>query len=234
MAKQAHVLRSNIRNGLKYLSDQDVRVFQKKFQQQSEDKRQLAHTRMELITGVFGAMIGFTPQYEPKMEGQTPDWLFLDPEAKPHFFGDVLNFHINEGIEKKTEEALHTHQEWGDELPGSEERLYPSLQGKAVKYRELVGRIHLPFVVFVYGWFEAFLHPMEVEYCLSARKCGLFKDYPQLSGVYHFDDGVPLGRGWVNPVYRFRYYANPNASQPLVLGDGLVPVPIPVPPTCSP
>ena len=78
MAEQTHVLPASIRNGLKYLNNQAAQSIQKRFQQQIEDERQLAHTRKELIVGVFAARLGFTPQYEPKMEGQTPDWLFLD------------------------------------------------------------------------------------------------------------------------------------------------------------
>jgi hypothetical protein len=229
MAEQSLVLPANIRNGLKYLNDLDARTFLKKCRQQSGDERQLAHTKMELIAGVFATMMGFTPQYEPKMEGQTPDWLFLCPEAKPHFFGDVVNFHINEAIEKKMEEDLQNHLYWRGDLPGSEVRLNPSLTGKASKYKELADCVDLPFVVFVYPWFEAFVHPKEVEYCLRDWGYGLFKDYPQLSGIYHFDDARPVGRGWVDPAYHFRFYANPTASRPLDLADGLVPLPIPDP-----
>jgi hypothetical protein len=229
MAQQRLELSPNIRNGLKYLNDQDIRNFLKKFRQQSTDRRQLAHTRVELIAGVFGARMGFLPRYEPKMEGQTPDWLFLDLEAKPRFFGDVLNFHMNEGIEKRMDDGLQTQGWWGDELPGSEDRLHPSVKEKAGKYKALADSFDLPFVVFVYGWFEAFLHPKEIEFCLRSQEYGIFKDYPQLSGVYHLDDAASVGRERVSPGYRFRFYANPDASRPLRLAEGLVPLPIPDP-----
>jgi hypothetical protein len=230
MARQKAQLPRNIRNGLKYLNDCVERAFLKKCQNQSRDTRLLAHTRIELIPGVFGAMMGYTPRYEPKMDGQTPDWLFLNMEGKPHFFGEVVNFHMNDVIEKRMEKALQIDDCWCGELPGSEERLYAVLKDtKITNYRGLADTVDLPFVLFVYGWFEAFLHPIEIGFCLRDRKCGLFKDYPQLSGLYHFEDAAPLGGEIVHPGYHFRFYASPNASRPLMLPDGLVPLPIPDP-----
>jgi hypothetical protein len=230
MAQQRLALPANIRNGLKYLSGSGAQTFLKKFRKQSKDRRQVAHTMIELIPGVFGARMGFAPEYEPKMEGQTPDWLFFDPEAKPRFFGDVLNFHLNDSLEKKMGARIQTYGWWDSDLPPSEKRLYSSITEKAGKYKELANRVDLPFVVFVYGWFEAFLYPMEIKFCLKGQSYKLFQDYPQLSGVYHFDDAAPVGPEEVNPGYRFHYYANPDASRPLALADGLVPLPIPDPP----
>ncbi len=229
MVRKSDGLPRNIQNGLKYLGDRTQQAFLRKFQEQSKNRQQLQHTLIELIPGVFGARRGFAPLYEPAMDGQTPDWLFRDQEGKPQFFSDVLNFHMNEAIEKEMKEALRTQPCWGRELPRSEDRLYPSLRAKAAKYKHLAEKVNLPFVIFLYGWFEAFLHPWEIEFCIKDPKDGLFKDYPHLSGVYHFDDATPLGCGWVNPGYYFRFYSNPHASRPMTLIDGLVPLPIPEP-----
>jgi hypothetical protein len=188
---------------------------------------------MELIAGVFGAMIDFTPRYEPKMDGQTPDWLFLDRNNQPQFFADVVNFHLNEAIEKKIEEAMQAGLSWRGELPDSQERLFPSLRKKTSKYKELADKVDLPLVTFLYGWFDAFLHPMEIESCLRNQEWGLFRDYSQLSGVYHFDDALSIGRGWAQPGYHFHFYANSAASRPLHLDDGIVPLPIPDPLTSN-
>ncbi len=177
MAQQTPALPPGIQNGLNYLNDQDVWTFRKRFRQQSSDRRLLAHTKIELIVGVFSARSGFTPQYEREMEGQTPDWLFLDRADKPHFFGDVLNFHMQKDIEKKIEDALQTRHSWSDELPDSQKRLHPSLRQKAGKYKDLADKVNLPFVVFVYGWSVAFLHQMEIEDCLRNPEYGLFKGW---------------------------------------------------------
>ena len=223
MPENSLALPYNILNGLNYLNKSDAQAFLKKCRRQSKDRRQLAHTMMELIVGVFGATTGLAPRYEPKVEGQTPDWLFLDAKGKPQFLGEVVNFHINESIEKKMEKDLQNQGSWFGELPGSEERLYPSLKGKVVKYKELADNIDLPLVIFVYPSFDAFVHPKEIEFCLRDEGCKLFNDYPEVTGVYHFDDGLPCGREWMQPGYRFRFYANLAASRPLTLSDGLCP-----------
>jgi hypothetical protein len=229
MSQQSTPLPRDIRSGLKYLNnDQDVRAIEKKFHDQSQDRRQWAHTKMELIAGVFCARMGFTPRYEPKMGGQTPDWLLLDHDGNTQFFTDVCNFHNNEVIERKIEEAMTAGQPWGGDLPDSCERLYPVLKQKAGKYKDLAKQVKLPFVVFIYGWFESFLHPKEFDHCLRNVEWGIFKDYPHLTGVYHFDDASQVN-GERDPGYLFRFYANPYASRSLKLNDGLVPVPIPDP-----
>ena len=238
MARQTLALSRHIRNCLMYLDERSQRAFLKKFRQQSGDSRQFGHTNIELIVGVFGAMAGLIPQYEPKMEGQKPDWRFFDLSGKPLFFADVVNFHMNQAIEKKMDEAEQAQRmisSWGpEELPDSRDRLLPSLKEKAAKYKALADRTGLGFVIFLYGWFEAFLHPMAVESCLRNRKFGLFKDYPHLRGVFHFDNALPVGRGREPPGYRFRYYGNSDPSRPLLsLVDGIVPLPIPEPPTRS-
>jgi len=230
MPQQTIAFSPNIQNGLKYLRNQDARAFVRKFQQQSKDERQFAHTMIELIPGIFGARMGFIPEYEPNMEGQTPDCRFLDPEAKPCFFAEVVNLHMNEDIEKEMRKALKIDDIWSGNLPNSADRLYPTLENKMGKYRALADKVDLPFVVFIYGWFNAFLDPVEIEYCLSNMEWGIFKKYPQLSGAYHFDNAsLDGGYGGNNPDYRFRFYTNPDATRPLPLTDGLVPFPIPYP-----
>jgi hypothetical protein len=123
--------------------------------------------------------------------------------------------------------AFRVRGVWGGDLPDSQARLFPVLKVKAGKYKDVADKVGIAFVIFVYGCFEAFLLPGEVHACLRHREYGLFKEYPQLSGVYHFDDGAPIGRGPINPAYRFRFYANPGATRPLPLPDGHVPLPIP-------
>src|SRR5437016_1592807 len=103
---------------------------------------------MELIPGVFGAMMGLKPYYESKMEGMTPDWLFLDQEDEPHFFGEVVNFHNSGEAEKKMEDGYRAQGWWVGDLPCSVERLSPSLIGKASKYKDLADKLELPFIVF--------------------------------------------------------------------------------------
>ena len=200
-----------------------------KFDQQRGDERQSVHTQKELVAGIFGARMGFMPEYEPQMIGKTPDWRFLDPNGKPFFFADVLNFHIDERIEREMEKDCRTKLGWCGDLPASEVRLRHSLEEKAGKYSEIADKLQLPFVVFVYGWFDSFLHWIEIQLCLQKHEYALCKNYLQLSGVYHFDDAMVRGGEYMDHGYQFRFFANPYALRPLKLGDGFVPVPVPDP-----
>src|SRR5439155_19552720 len=82
------------------LSEADARVFAKKFNEQRKDLHQVMHTFRELLAGAFIAGQGFQPEYEPNIDGQTPDWRFLDRSGGRSFIMDVVNFHTD----KKTED----------------------------------------------------------------------------------------------------------------------------------
>ena len=215
------------RNAWKYLRIEDRIAFVEKFDQQRNDERQLMHTGKELIVGVFIARLGYAPRYEPQLSGQTPDWLASDQKDKPKFLAEVLNFHMNRAIEVEIDQATTADGFWCGDLPNSNDRLVASLSKKPAKYKALADRTTLPLVVFLYAWFDAFLSPHELRSLLVHDERGLLSDYPQLSGVYHFDDAINgIGQP---PAYRFRYYPNPFASRPFNLPDGEIPVPIPTP-----
>jgi hypothetical protein len=202
-----------IPRALTYLSEQDQGSFRKKFREQHGDEQQAMHTFRELLAGVFMARQRFTPRYEPQINNQTPDWHF-QRDGVGEYFADVMNFHIDNKIEAEQKRALEGEGVcvWCDRMPDNSNRLYPSIQTKASKYKNLTLQNGVPFVVIVYGLFTACLLPHEVEACLW-QSDGLFNGYPTLSGVYHMgehgDCRVDAGAG-----YRFDYYANPKASYP--------------------
>ena len=93
-----------------------------------------------------------------------------------------------------------------------------AILGKAGKYKDLVSRRGLPFVVFVYSFFSACVQLKEVEACLHGEE-GLFDAYPTLTGVCHFEGAVA--------GYNFVYSGNPKANHPnFKLADGFLPVPL--------
>ncbi len=94
-----------INRALTYLSPQDRGAFQKKFREQVSDEHQVMHTFRELVAGMFAARQGFTPRYEPEIEGLTPDWHFRR-NGEGEFVADVLNFHIDKKIEAEQDKAL--------------------------------------------------------------------------------------------------------------------------------
>jgi hypothetical protein len=207
----------SIRQALRRLSEADARTFCRKFREQRHDDQQFMHTFRELLAGVFVARQGFEPHYEPELDGLTPDWRF-DAAGNPVFIADVVNFHIDRPIEVKLDRAMRESRAWCDWMPDNARRLCPSIQGKAAKYKDLVSRRALPFVVFIYSYFSACVQPREVETCLNGDD-GLFDTYPTLAGVCHFEGAMDS--------YNFVYLANPRARHPgLVLEGGFLPVPL--------
>ena len=99
---------------------------------------------------------------------------------------------------------------WCGDIPDPRLRLYQSIQNKAAKYKSITVEKGLPFVVFVYPCFSAFVHPTEVKACLLAED-GLFRDYPTLGGVWHIDEGGNFLTD-TSAGYRFKYHENPWAT----------------------
>jgi hypothetical protein len=230
MQAESGVFPPEIKNSLRWLAQEDAGAFRRKLKQQANDPRQRDHTAIELMVGVFGKTLGYYPQYEPALGGQTPDWLFLDSNNKPCFFAEVVSFHMATKIEGQMHKACQEGDVWCDYLPGSEGRLLQPLRDKVAKYKMLADKMNLPFIIVVYGFFDAFLHPKEVSACLRDPEFGLFHDFPQLTGVYLAESGMPLGIGPQREGYRFRFFANENASRPLILRDDILPRPIAPPP----
>jgi hypothetical protein len=114
-----------IDRALTYLSQVDQRAFRKKFREQVGDDHQVMHTFRELLAGVFVAKQGFSPRYQPAIEGLTPDWLF-QREGEGEFIADVVNFHIDKKVEAEQDKALAGPglQLWCDWMPDNSHRLY--------------------------------------------------------------------------------------------------------------
>lgn len=207
-----------IHQSLRYLNKKDAAAFRKKFRRVRDDDQQFMHTYRELLAGVFVARQGYAPLYEPVLEGLTPDWHFLADEGRPAFIADVVNFHIDSPIEAEQNRAMREASSWCGWLPDNAHRMYPSIQGKAGKYKDLASRRKLPFVVFVYSLFSACVQLHEVEACLHGKE-GLFDAYPTLTGVCHFEGAVD--------GYNFVYLVNPKASHSgFSLEGGFLPVPL--------
>jgi hypothetical protein len=206
-------VQASIPRALTYLSEKDQSAFRKKFRKQGKDDRQAMHTFRELLAGVFVARLDDTPHYEPKIDGQTPDWQFKR-DGQGDFLADVMSFHIDRDIELEQQRALQGEgqRSWCGSVPDHSKRLYPAIQDKVVTYKELVARRGVPFVVFVHGLFSAFLLSEDIKACLSSPD-GLFPEYPMLSGAWNmYEKGNCLVDA--SAGYRFDFYENPNATYP--------------------
>lgn len=229
-------VQETIPRALSYLSEKNQNAFRKKFSEQSEDNHQAMHTFRELLVGVFMAQQRYTPSYEPKIDGLTPDWHFQD-DGRGDFIADVVNFHVEQKIEAQIDCTLAQGNVWSGKIPNQSQRLYSSLWNKAGKYKNLAAEKNVPYVVFIFGWMNAVVESSQIEQCLLHAE-GLFRDYPTLSGVYFMyepsskfsTEVVCAGEKVLLPKeieqrilclledkdrgYRFDYYPNSSASYP--------------------
>lgn len=223
MSQSSNDLPREIENALTYLNDKDVATFRRKFRSQADDSRQRDHTAVELAAGVYCARLGYALLYERTLGGLTPDWQVHDCHGEPAFFADVLTFHMAQQVEREQERQLEEQGIFCGFVPSSEDRLYGILQKKTTSYKVLADDTGQPFVVFVFGCFNAMLTSQEISRCLHGEQ-GLFGLYLHLSGVYHFESITTLAHG---QVYDFKFHANEGATRPLELPSGFVPRPMP-------
>ncbi len=221
---------ASVGNALTYLTPADQNKARKKIRAQASDDRQVTHTAHELYAGVFMARLGYTTQYEPKINGRTPDWRFTGAGGQRDLLADVVNFHLPQ-IEDELARQVVDHQDkdaivstcfW---QPDNQQRLFSALQEKARKYRELAAATGLPYVVFVYGDWLADLRHHDFIACLSPStetEVGLFESYPTLAGVCH------IGHGLMSEL-QFTYYpSNVHAeAAAFEILNGTLPIPLP-------
>jgi hypothetical protein len=97
----------------------------------------------------------------------------------------------------------------------NDERLYGRLQEKMGKYRDEVEKHDLHYIVAVFGLFLSALSSSEVQACIEGEE-GLFKQYPGVTGLLHFQFFTEYG---------FEYRANPHAVRKAIhISDGSFPV----------
>ena len=201
-----HSINAMIYQCFELLSEADARVFVKKFNEQRKDVHQVMHTFRELLAGAFVAGQGFQPEYEPDIDGQTPDWRFLDRSGGRSFIMDVAG------------------QIWSGWLKPKTERLYSSLGGKAAKYKNLVENHRCPYVISIHPLFAAYLTTDHIRDCTSPPD-GIFPHYREVSGILVFEEsGIPFSPART-AAYRFTYLANPFGANPLTISEGGIPVP---------
>jgi hypothetical protein len=228
---------------LSYLSERDRRKIRKEFKNRAGDPDQIQRLFREVMAGAFLGRQGFTVQYEPRINGQTPDWHFKS-DGVGEFISEFRNLQSPEKIRVEQTRALDESglRLWSGSMPENTDRLWWALLSKATKYKKLANETGLPYVVIVHGLFTACLDSGEVEKCILPSD-GLFAEYPELSGVYHMYERTYKGRlqlHWdgtqmnvhADPGdlrdpeagYRFEYYANPKATRSAQwLKNGLLP-----------
>lgn len=201
-----------------YICEQDERKFLKKFAEQPHDSNQIMHTFRELILGTYLNSNGFEVRHDHAVNDQTPDWCMVDDKSAVKAIFELTNFHIDKATENEIKEQLRARDlaaYWRDKNKDNVARLYRCIWNKAQVYGALAKRLRVPYVVAVFGEFQAAVDFEEVRFCLFDEKLGLFEVYPELSGVMYFEES----RGW----YLFSYSPNPNALHEMDLPNGVFP-----------
>ena len=201
-----------------YVCEEDQRKFRKKFREQPHDSDQIMHTFRELILGAYLSAYDLQVRHDHPAGKQTPDWCIVSDESAVTGIVELTNFHIDRLTEnqiRKQREARGLAAYRRDENADNVGRMYHCIDRKAQAYRSLVRSLEVPYVVAVFGEFEALVDFDEVRLCLFDEKTGLFDMYPEMSGVLYFEEGS--GR------YLFSYEHNPNALQVITLPSGIFP-----------
>lgn len=205
-----------------YISEEDKRKFVKKFREQPHGSDQIMHTFRELILGAYLGSRDFRVRHDYAVEEKTPDWCILDD--KPTIIGivELTNFHIDRITETEIKRQIAANLMavvWRDENKDNVERLYHCIWQKADTYHTLIEKLGTPYVISIFGEFQASIDFEEVQYCLFDKEIGLFERYPDVSGVLYFQE--KSGR------YFFNYAPNPHALHILDLPDGAFPAELP-------
>jgi hypothetical protein len=148
------------------------------------------------------------------LDSKTPDWSILDKDQKIRTIIELASFHA-----PKEEEA----EDWGNLdkkmvsfkwNSDNTHRLYSKIKEKTTRYKELVEKHELSFVVAIFNQPFADIQSNEIQYCLFDKEGGIFNLHPELSGALFFREGV----GNIFPShYRFDYFENPRSLRKFCL-----------------
>jgi hypothetical protein len=174
------------------------------------------HTLHELVLGAYVVGQGFDPQYEPKIDGQIPEWLMVQHGSGNKLILELMSFRAPDQVERDVQAAFSRNEPITYWMEPNEKRLHGKVWDKIGKYRDLAEKHDLHYIVAVYGLFLADLRSSELRACLEGDE-GLFRQYPSVTGLVHFQAGVD--------AYRFEYKSNTHAvRKEMGLKDGSLPV----------
>lgn len=179
--------------------------FVKKFK--SKDGWLKTHTYRELVLGAHLCSSDHQARYEMKLDSQKPDWSIFGYDEKIKAIVELTSFHSPKVIEDGFENSLNSKGSWFGWHSNNADRLYHSIQDKIIDYKNLVVKYELAFVVAVFSQPPADIQIAELRECLFDKSTGLFKDYPELSGVLLFKEGAG---NYFPQNYYFEYIENPE------------------------
>ena len=178
-----------------HIREEDAHALAKKFLSlpRTEDNDERMHTFRELILGAFLGTLGHRVIHERPVCGKTPDWSIVNQDDALLAIVEVVNFNAGRG--------------------SNVDRLYAATQGKFTTYKQLAEDQGVPYIVGIHGDFFADVEPDEMEEVLFHPDYGLFRAYPEVSGVLFFVVSVSS--------YPITYHPSPNATRPFDIPSGI-------------
>ena len=197
-----------------HIREEDARKFVKKFREQPPDGDQIMHTFRELVLGGYLSSHDFEVRHDYPIGAKTPDWCILSQTGTVRCLVELTNFHIDKATENEIEAQLQASGIAWVWLPEKDDRLYRCIWGKVGVYKALVQEHKVPYVIAVFSEFKAPVDWEEELYpSLVNEESGLFRLYPEISGVLHFEE---TSRGFL-----FNYVDNPDSPRRISLPSGL-------------
>ena len=184
------------------IDSRDVETFVRKFRTENDPQR--FHTFRELICGEELFRRGLKARYEQALGGLTPDWTIYEEDGSACEIVDVVTLHPRYDIERDISRTVGSGQIWSGWITTAPDRLYGKLQDKFGAYSTFAERGRSALVVALFTEFMAPIDTSEVHHVVNELYGGLFSDYPQVSGLIHFE--YSLG------AYRFSGIANASAA----------------------
>jgi hypothetical protein len=196
-----------------YIHETDARKFVKRFDEHRHNNTQVMHTFRELVLGAYLASSGFNVRYDNPVDASTPDCCILDETSRLNGIIELTNFHTDKKTENEIQKTLNNRGTWVGWMPSNDNRLYQTIWEKARVYKALVEKHCVPYVIAVFGEFNAAVDMDELWSCLFHKETGLFALYSTISGVLFFE--IKLGK------YAFKYLPNPHADRGIHIQDGI-------------
>lgn len=184
------------------LHPDDVRPFVDKLTTQALDPK--FHTYRELLVGVHLRDLGFDVRYERALGNLTPDWSLVSTEGSTLEVLDVTTVHQRHEKDTEIRNALGASARWTGWITVPPDHIYRKLSDKAGQYSRVARDSALPYVLAVYGDFNASISPEDMEHVLFSLHGGWFRTVWEVSGLLYFRQ----------TMFRFEYsyYVNPEAT----------------------
>lgn len=192
-----------INSCFQFLNDSEAEKFVREFKELPHDAGQVMHTFRELILGAYLAKYDFQMSHDYEIDSKTPDWSILDENSLPKCICELLNFHCDAETSTDIIRQINEKDIWCNFVKPNTERLYHKIKEKASKYKSIVRKHKLPYIIAVFGEFTAVVDEYEIDECLSGET-GLFEMYPEVSGLLYFEESAGS--------YLFSYKPNPHAN----------------------